>query len=201
MIDRKNITAIILAGGKSSRMGTDKGLVDFNGQEMITYVLQHVKVVANDVLIISNHTGYEKFGYPVCEDIHKNQGPLGGIHAGLLNSKTAWNLVIGCDLPFVTKEFLAFLVSSIAEGDALVPIHDSFAEPLCALYHQSSFPKIESLLLKQELKMQTVVKELDTIFIEVPTEIFNSTIIFRNINRPEDLSSNTNRGLLRVSVL
>lgn len=173
-------------------MGTDKGLVEFQGKEMIAHVIQNVKESVNDILIISNNSAYRKFGYPVFEDIHKNCGPMGGIQGGLSNSKTNWNLVIGCDLPFVTKEFFSFLVSSIVEGDAIVPIHDSFAEPLCALYHKSSLPKLEALLSKQELKMQNVLKHLDSKFIDVPMEMFDSTIIFRNFNSPKDFFSKIN---------
>ncbi len=189
MVDAKNITAIILAGGKSSRMGTDKGLIDFNGKKMVEYVLEAVKDLCNHIIISGSNSKYKQFGFPVYEDIHKNLGPLGGIHSGLSNSATDWNLIVSCDLSFVTKDFFRFLFSKISNAEAVVPVHDLQVEPLCALYHQSSLPKIESLLLKNELKMQNAVKRLDSIFIKVPKEIFDPATIFKNINSPEDFLS------------
>lgn len=174
-------------------MGTDKGLVDMHGIKMIECVLQSVKSLTNQILVISNNPEYNTYCYPVYSDIHKNCGPLGGIHAGLSNSITEWSLVIACDLPFVPPAFFSFLVSNISSADAIVPVHDSFAEPLCALYNKSCLPKIESLLLKQELKMQNVLKQLDSKFIEVPEEKFDAASIFRNINSPEDLTTKTQR--------
>lgn len=193
MAKRIHITAIILAGGNSSRMGTDKGLIDMKGMKMIECVLQNVKSLTNQILVISNNPEYKAYGYPVCSDIHKNCGPLGGIHAGLTHSKTGWNMVVGCDLPYVTPGFLSFLISNISDADAIVPVHGSFSEPLCALYNKSSLPKIESLLLRQELKMQNLLKQLDSKFIEVPEEKFDAATIFRNINSPEDLTTKTQR--------
>ncbi|MCX6274507.1 MAG: molybdenum cofactor guanylyltransferase [Bacteroidetes bacterium] len=187
MAEEIHITAIILAGGKSSRMGTDKGLLDIHGIKMVECVLQNVRSLTNQILIISNNPEYNAYGYPVCSDIHKNCGPLGGIHAGLSYSKTEWNIVVGCDLPYVTPEVLSFLISNISNADAIVPVHDSFTEPLCALYNKISLPKIESLLLRQELKMQNVLKLLDSKFIDVPKEKFDVNAIFKNINSMKDV--------------
>ncbi len=187
MINPENISAIILAGGKSSRMGSDKGLVEFSRKKMIEHVLGNVKSVINEILIVSNNHEYKSFGCPVFEDINKNCGPLGGIHAGLSYSKTEWNLIVGCDMPFITPEFISFLISNISTADAVIPVHNGNNEPLCGLYHKSSLTKLESLLLKQELKMQNVLKILETKFIEVPDDIFDADLIFKNINSPEDV--------------
>ena len=184
---KNNISAIVLAGGKSSRMGSDKGLVEFSGMKMIEHVLQKVKSVTDEIIIISNNPEYKNFGFPVFEDICKDSGPLGGIHAGLSYSKAEWNLVVGCDMPFITPEFISFLISNISPADAVIPAHDNHREPLCGLYHKSSLLKIESLLLKQVLKMQDVLKFLETKFIEVPAEKFDAELIFKNINSPQNV--------------
>ena len=189
MTGESNITAIILAGGKSSRMGADKGLVELNGIKMIDRVLQNVTSVLSEVVISINLAGYDGLGYPVVRDLYKNCGPLGGIHAGLKHTETPWNLVLACDLPFISGDFLRFLLSNIAPADAVVPVHDKLAEPLCALYHKSSLPKIESLLLKQEFKMQNALKILDSKFVVVPEDLFDASLIFKNINTAQDLSA------------
>lgn len=184
---KDNITAIILAGGKSSRMGTEKGLVKFRGKKMVELVLENVRPLASEVLIVSSNKEYHKLGYAVIEDIHKDCGPLGGIHAGLVNSKSDWNLVVACDLPLVTTDFFSFLVSQTEKTKALIPVHDLKLEPLCGLYHKSALPEIESLLLKKELKMQNAVQQLAATFVEVPKEKFDPSVIFQNVNTPDDV--------------
>ena len=180
--------AFVLAGGKSSRMGSDKGLIEFKGKKMIEHVLDSVNKVAV-ASIISNNDEYRQFGKPVWPDIYKNCGPLGGIHSALNNSNADWNLVVSCDLPFMTSDFLFFLLKQIKmhDGKTRVPVHDSQAEPLCALYHRSCITEIEKLILKKELKMQNALPKLNTAYVDVPAE-FNSSVLFRNINSPADIS-------------
>jgi len=188
MTEKKKYSVIILAGGKSSRMGADKGLVEFNGKKMIEHILDVVKYLTDEILIVSNNPDYKNFGYPVVEDIYKECGPLGGIHAGLSKSTTPWNLVIGCDMPYVTSDFLEFLILQLPQScDAIIPVHDEKVEPLCALFNRTSLPKMESLLLKNELKMQEVVARLNSKFVDVPMKHFLASVIFKNINSRIDL--------------
>lgn len=200
MGEKNNFTALILAGGKSSRMGSDKGLVEINGKKMVEHILDVVKTLADEILIVSNNHDYKNFGYPVVEDEYKECGPLGGLHAGLKNSKSEWNFVIACDLPSLTKDFLSFLVSKVEDANAIAPVHGSETEPLCAMYHKSALPKIESLLLKKDFKMQNVLSCLDTKFIKVPESRFDASIIFQNINTSKDLI-NISLTLVNLSVL
>lgn len=185
----EEFTVILLAGGKSSRMGSEKGLVLLDGQPMIARVLNTAKGVSGKIFVVSAHDGYKKFGYPVFADIHENCGPLGGIHSGLSRSETSWNLVLGCDMPFVTAAFLRYLSSAVGKADAVVPVHDGSVEPLCAFYHKSAVMKIESLLLNKEWKMQEAVKRLETVFHEVPRSRFDPDILFKNMNTPADVRS------------
>ena len=188
MTEKKNWSAIILAGGKSSRMGTDKGLVEFNGKKMIEHILDVIKYLTDEILIVSNNPDYKKFEFPVAEDIYKECGPLGGIHAGLSKSTTPWSFVIGCDMPYITSGFLEFLILQLPQPcDAIVPVHDEKVEPLCALFNRTALPKMESLLLKNELKMQEVVTKLNSKFVDVPMNHFLASMIFKNINSRVDL--------------
>jgi molybdopterin-guanine dinucleotide biosynthesis protein A len=186
MEDRFTYGAFVLAGGKSSRMGSDKGLIEFNGKKMVEHVLKSLG--SHCIGIISNNDEYKQFGKPVWPDIYKNCGPLGGIHSALYNSDADWNLIVSCDIPFITSDFLFFLLKQIKthKGKTRVPVHDNKAEPLCALYHRSCITEIENLLMKKELKMMDALEKLDTTYIEVPQE-FDSSVLFRNINSPEDL--------------
>jgi len=171
-------------------MGTDKGLMDFRGKKMIEHVLDASSSI-QDLNIISNNEAYRQFGKRVYPDIYKNCGPLGGIHSGIYNSKSDWNLAITCDLPFVTWDFIFFLLKKIHGNpfDAIVPVHDGKVEPLCALYYKYCLPKIEAMIQKKELKMQTVLEKLNTMYVEVPKDRFDASLLFRNMNSLSDLSA------------
>src|ERR1035437_7677768 len=99
---KNNLNGYILAGGKSSRMGTDKGLLVFNKKTIIQHVIAQLKPVVKEVIIVSNNRDYEKFGVKVIADIIKNIGPAGGIHAALSHSNTNHNFIVSCDMPFIT---------------------------------------------------------------------------------------------------
>ena len=187
-MDRISFEAFVLAGGKSSRMGTDKGLMDFQGKKMIEHVLASLKS-SSRISIITGNDAYGQFGYRICSDIYNNCGPLGGIHSALYNSTSGWNLVVSCDLPFVTAEFCEFLVRNINDtfADAIVPVHDKHVEPLCALYNKACLPELEKMILKKEFRMHTVLENLNTIYVEVPGE-FDSSVLFRNMNTTTDIS-------------
>jgi len=188
MEDRFTTGGYILAGGKSSRMGSDKGMVEFNGKKMIGHVINALRFI-HEVGIISNNEEYNQFGKRVCPDIYKNSGPLGGIHSALYNSNADWNFIVSCDLPFITSEFLFFLLTTLKthKGKTRVPVHDNKLEPLCALYHKSCISEIEKLILKKELKMQDALLKLEPAYIEVPS-VFDANVLFRNINSPADMS-------------
>jgi molybdopterin-guanine dinucleotide biosynthesis protein A len=102
-------SAFILAGGKSVRMGTDKGLVDFKGKPMIKHLIEIVQPLFSDVIIISNNEAYQKFGLPVLKDRIKDLGPIGGLLTGLKYTNTDWNFFIACDLPFVQTKVINLL--------------------------------------------------------------------------------------------
>jgi molybdopterin-guanine dinucleotide biosynthesis protein A len=189
MADGKNITAIILAGGKSSRMGTDKAFVLFRGKKLIEHAIDIASEVTHSIIVVSRHAGYEMPGVTIVNDILPGCGPLGGLHAGLSASATDWNLLLGCDMPFITRDFLSFFLAATRESDALVPVHNGMPEPLCALYHKSCLPVIESLLLKNEFKMQNAVKKMNAGFIPVPENKFDASMLFRNFNSPEDMKA------------
>src|SRR6202008_2205785 len=104
MPGQTEITAIILAGGKSSRMKEDKGLVYFNGKMLVEHVIASAKKMTTRIIIITANPAYRQFGYPCTEDEMKEKGPLGGIFTGLVHSSTKKNLVLGCDLPFLSQQ-------------------------------------------------------------------------------------------------
>ena len=97
MVDKKNITGIVLAGGKSSRMGSDKGLLTINGKMFIEHVVDAMKPLVDNIIIVSNNKMYDQFGYERIEDEIINSGPMAGLYSGLKHSESEYNLVLSCD--------------------------------------------------------------------------------------------------------
>jgi len=184
------ITGIILAGGQSTRMGTDKALLQINGKTLLESALEICRPVCGDILISSNNPEHEKFGYKIIPDEIKNCGPLGGIYSCLKKSDTDWNFIISVDSAFVTKDFVEFLISEIGDSDAIIPIHTNGKEPLIALFRKNCISVIREKIELNDFKMQHLLNELNTKFVEVGAWIEKYPEIFRNINRPEDLKSN-----------
>ena len=131
---KQDITGIILAGGKSSRMGTDKGILELNGRKMVDYVIKALTPNVDEIIIIANNKNYNNLGYKVYRDIIKNCGPMGGIYTGLMKSKTKNNMLVCCDIPNISSIIIEYIIISAGEEAALVPIHNGQAEPLCAVY-------------------------------------------------------------------
>ena len=113
-------TAFILAGGKSSRMGTDKALLNYRGECLIRYPIRLFQQLSPDVRIIGDPSRYARFGLPVIADCVPSHGPLSGIYTGLKSSSTQYNLFLACDMPLMRPEFFELLFSNSANGDAVV---------------------------------------------------------------------------------
>ena len=116
--DKSNLTGIILTGGKSSRMGEDKGLMDFDGKRLIEYPIQLLSLFCDNILISANNDQYQEFGFPTIADGYAGMGPAAGMIASLKHSKTTWNLIVGCDMPFLEVEFIAELLEKLKSINA-----------------------------------------------------------------------------------
>ncbi len=186
-MDTLPFTAIVLSGGESSRMKTEKGLVSFRGKAMIQHVLETVSKVTNKVILIANHPGYQKLGYPCFPDIFSGVGPLGGIYSGLIYSTTRKNLVLSCDMPFITTQFLETFMNMAGEEDILVPVHEGKPQPLCAVYDQHCREELKARIGSGKLKLQDLFEALKTKRVHVDSKFADASSIFTNINTPEDL--------------
>ncbi|MBK7181642.1 MAG: molybdenum cofactor guanylyltransferase [Bacteroidetes bacterium] len=180
----RRITGIILAGGKSSRMGTDKGVVELNNKKIIQYVVDVLNEVVSDLIIIANNRNYDYLGCRIYNDLIKEVGPLGGIYTGLYYSETEYNLIVSCDTPYLKKEILNTLIDAISQGDydLIIAKENNSIHPLCAIYSKRMMKKLETYISKNELKLKEIVKDFKTKTID-----FNSSTAFTNINTKEDL--------------
>jgi molybdopterin-guanine dinucleotide biosynthesis protein A len=185
----ENVTGFILAGGKSSRMGADKAFLEFGGQTLLARVLETVGRVTPQVGLLGDKKRLAAFG-TVIEDIYLGRGPVGGIHAALMSTTTDFNLMLAVDLPFISAEFLRYLVSQ-AEGSnaaATVPRVSGIFQPLCAVYRKEFGKVAGRSLLAGKNKIGALFGEVNTRVIE-ENELANAgfTIeIFRNLNTPAE---------------
>ncbi|PTX59326.1 molybdenum cofactor guanylyltransferase [Melghirimyces profundicolus] len=177
---------IILAGGRSRRMGRDKALLTVAGETMIRRLLkQFGDREAWTPLISSNRPAlHGEAGVPVVTDRYWRRGPLAGIHAGLLRSPHALNLVIACDLPYACPEVGGRLLKLAAEGGsgAVVPVVHGRMQPLFAVYHRQLAGPMGAFLESEDGQVQSFLKTVPTRYVKEP---FPENVFF-NMNRPED---------------
>lgn len=183
-------TAIILAGGKSSRMGSDKGLVLLNGKPMISYIIEILKKMQIPIIIISNNENYKQFGLPVFADIIKEKGPLGGIYTGLKNSKTESNIIVSCDVPFLSNRIIELLINKDNGYPISVVQSNGKTHPLIGLYSKKIVKKLFDTILMEKLKVRSFIEEFPLNTIELDKqEILEYENEIRNINTQEELKN------------
>lgn len=160
MIDKKNITGLILAGGKSSRMGIDKGMLMFHGRSFIQHSIDALHPLVSEIIIVSNNTDHDIFGLLRIEDVIRNAGPLAGVYTGLVHSKTDYNLVLSCDVPLIKPEILKILLAKVESDSEIVQImSDGKKNPLIALYKKQCKELFKELLQKGERRLQYAVSQ------------------------------------------
>lgn len=184
---KRELTGIILAGGKSSRMGQDKGLMDFRGKRMVQYSIDIIARFTDCIIISSNNSEYKNFGFPLITDMYKDCGPVGGLHAALSASETDWNLVLACDLPFMNAELFNSLFSLIDQQDAILPIHQNGIEPLAGIYHKRMSSFFAGKAEKKEFKLHTILKERDIEYFDTSGLLERYPKLFVNINTLGDI--------------
>jgi molybdopterin-guanine dinucleotide biosynthesis protein A len=196
MSDVESIAGFILAGGQSSRMGVDKGLLEIAGVPMIVHAARLVEsVVSAPTVVVGTPEKYQGLGLRAIADDWPGCGPLGGIATALRASEADWNLVVACDLPYLKREWLEFLLQRARDSaeEAVVPMNLTAenkrgAEPLCAVYHTGCEPMLRRALERGVRKVTDGLAELRVEVIE-PKEWkgFDSDgLLFKNVNTPAD---------------
>ncbi len=158
----QGVTAFLLAGGLSSRMGEDKGLMPWQDTTMAGRVIDTLRQCFEDIVILSNDGAYWRFGLPLIPDLVKGMGPAGGILTGLRNSQTALNFFIACDMPLITPEVISFILKNSKAGMITVPLMDNRKQPLCAVYPSSITDEWERQTAMGIIKMHELLDYFNT---------------------------------------
>ncbi len=167
-------------------MARDKALLPFGGRPLVLHVAAGVAAAAGSVALVGDPVRYGGLGLPVIPDAFPGEGPLGGICTALRRTGAEWNLVLACDMPAITAEFLRGLLESAEASRAgcLLPAGPSgVPEPLCAVYHARCLPFAEAALARGVRK---VTAGLAAAGIEI--RHFGDDAVFRNCNTPEEWS-------------
>jgi len=186
MNGRNDITGIVLAGGKSSRMGTDKGFLKLEGMTFMERIIHSLKPLVNQIIIVSDNADYDLFGQKRVEDMIKDSGPLAGLYTGLYHSKTEYNLVLSCDVPLINGITLKKLIDNMEDGVDVVQFESQNKTiPLVAIYRKHCMNICLELLKKDEKRLRVALAHL-----KVKTIAVNSDMEYavRNINTMDELN-------------
>jgi molybdopterin-guanine dinucleotide biosynthesis protein A len=189
-LEVQDVAAFVLAGGKSSRMGVDKAFLPFGDRDFLQLALSNVATVSSfPPTIVGSDERYAAYGSVVGDKV-RDCGPLGGIHAALSATKSERNLILSVDMPLMQAAFLGWLVALAAQGSELisVPHVGGRTQPLCAVYHRSVLPEIETLLLSGRRRVDFLLSAVRTRMVtdsEIVAAGF-SPEIFQNVNTREE---------------
>jgi molybdopterin-guanine dinucleotide biosynthesis protein A len=182
-----DLTAFVLAGGKSTRMGRDKAFLPWAHGTLLSHATELLGTVAPNVLIVGDAKKFGSYG-DVVEDIYRDHGPLGGIHAALSRTTTDLNLMLAVDLPLIEARFLQFMVGLAQGTDALitVPRSGGVSQPLCAIYRREFAKSAEQALQAGRNKIDPLFATVKTRIIEEDefTRAGFAPAMFRNLNTP-----------------
>ena len=185
-----DLSAFVLAGGRSRRMGTDKAFLPFEGRTLLARALDLLRTLTPEVGIVGPAAKFAPYGL-VIEDVYPGRGPLAGIHAALSASTTELNLILAVDLPFVTESLLRFIVEQAGAADAVVTVPRIAGgyQPLCAVYRRAFATLAQAALEAGRNKIDALFADTTTRILEEPElrRFAFSAAMFDNLNTPEDL--------------
>lgn len=188
-------TAVILAGGKSSRMGFDKQFLKIDEKRLMDNLIVQLKKEFQDVIIVTNKPEEYKEDFSGCRivsDEIKQKGPLSGIHIGLKESKSKYAYFIACDMPNINLNYIRYMKSELlrTKADACVTKQRDKVQPFNAFYSVEVYHKIENLMTENRRSMLALINIINTHFIEekAAKEYDSNLDMFLNLNTEEDLN-------------
>lgn len=182
------ITGIVLAGGKSTRMGSNKAFLNLGGLSLVERVTKVLSLVCKEILIVGdNKDELTSLGYPVIPDTYSDCGPLAGIHAGLKAANNYYSFVTACDTPFIDEKIILKIIEEAGDYDAVIMKHQDYHEPLFSLYSKTFIPIAEKAIKKGNYSITSVLStaRCKPVFFN-PDEIPLLEKKIFNINTPED---------------
>ncbi len=183
------VSAIVLAGGLSRRLGTDKAFLEIGGQSLIQQIVAKMFSFSEDVIVVTNSA--EKFahlGTRLIEDVYPGKGSLGGIYSGLLAAENEHSVVVACDMPLLNLELLQYMILLAPGQDVVIPRVGGLLEPLHAIYSKRCLEPINDLLGRGGLKILDFFPKVRVRYVEEEevNRFDPEHRSFWNVNTPAD---------------
>ena len=181
-----DLIAVILAGGRSSRMGRDKALLELNEQKFIDHLVQELSGCCKVMISAAHQDDYAGYGVPVIADETKGIGPIEGIRQALRSSVSEYVFVCAVDTPFVRKEMIQYLAEFISSDyDAFVFRDGDRIHPHIGIYSRAALPAIEEMIGEKQYRLTKLLSRIRTKYVDIGTSCFDRKVL-RNINTPDD---------------
>jgi molybdopterin-guanine dinucleotide biosynthesis protein A len=187
--DEMSFGAVILAGGQSRRMGSDKANLKIGGSTFLDRILSDLQGFGEVMVSIADNDDRELTSFRTVADLYKNCGPMSGLYSALIACESDALLVVTCDLPLFRRDLGEYLVYQLdGHSDAVVPVTAGRIHPLCAVYRRSCAAVFEEHLEKKDLKMRNALDNLRTKYLEISDGEF-AEMLNHNINTRADYES------------
>jgi molybdopterin-guanine dinucleotide biosynthesis protein A len=188
----KDVTGIILSGGRSTRYGRNKALVNIDGVSLIERVIRVMGSIFKHIILITNTPDeYAHLGFPMYRDIIKGLGPIGGVYTGLSVIPNEAGFFVACDMPLLNKALIQYIIENRGRHDAVVPRINGLVEALHALYTKGCLPVVKRLIDSRQYKTSLILKEASVsvrYLEEDEIRTFDPDLkSFINVNRPQEL--------------
>ncbi len=181
---------IVLAGGKSTRMGTNKALLPLGPESMLATIVTALQPLFPEIIVVTNTPAcYRQLPVRLVADVIPGRGPLSGFHAGLLASPCRYNFIVACDMPFLAPDFISYLMEQAPGYDAVVPRRGEYRQPLHAVYSRRCLKAIETCLLEGSYQAFAFYPRVRVRYIDIDRLPGFSDLdrVFFNINTPADM--------------
>lgn len=185
MLDNQRISVIILAGGKSQRMGQDKAVLKLprSQETLLEHTIKLAEQITQQILIVTSKRKVYHAKYPVLHDIIPHIGPLGGLYTGLSIVSTVLSLVLPVDMPLLNLKIISRLLAAVEdEYTIIIARHGRFIEPLVGIYPRAALPVIETMIKNKDYKLHSLFRYTATVYVDFP-----DSKPFLNINTQSDL--------------
>ena len=186
------ITGVILAGGKSSRMGQNKALMSLGGKRLVDRVVEVMGSVFDDLLMVTNTPDvYAELGMPMVRDVWPDKGSLGGVYSAIYHVATPYCLVVACDMPFLRAAVLRYLITQMADYDVVVPEALGELQTLHAIYSKACLQPIERRLEANRLRIVGFFPDVRVCTVAASElEPYDPELLaFQNLNTPEEFQA------------
>ena len=195
MDDSIGVSAVVLAGGLSRRLGRDKALEPFGGEPLISRVIGRLAALTDETVVVVNNEARAAelplpAGAKTAVDIYPDSGSLGGIFTGLTAASNEWGFVVACDMPFLNTTLIKHILSLRQGHDAVVPMLEGYPEPTHSAYSKACLPHIERRLEAGQLRIARFFDDVRVRYVQDDEvdALDADRLSFFNVNTPDDLA-------------